>query len=151
MKTALRIRFAALLLAATGATLGSVAATAESTTPPPAPPPQHGPGEHGGHFDPERRLARLTTDLSLTADQQTKLRAIFTAEAAEMKKLDETALTGEQRRTKMRELHKANRESIAALLTPEQKQKFAAMHPKGPKGRRHGEAGGPPPPHEGGE
>ncbi len=139
-----RIRCTAILLAAAGAALGSFAATATPDQPPPL--PQHGPGGHGPRFDPERRLARLATELDLTTDQQAKLRPIFAAEAEELKVLDATALTGEQRRERTRELRTVTREMIAAVLTPEQRQKLAALRPRGPHGRQDGQTGGPPPP-----
>lgn len=137
-------RLAALLLAALGAALGSFAA--DNTQPPPPTQAQHGPAGRAHPIDPEKRLARLTGHLGLTAEQQSKLRPIFAAEAEEMRKFDATPLTGEQRREKMRELRKANREKIAAILTPEQREKFARERRRGGPGRHGPEAGGPPPP-----
>lgn len=147
MKINVHSRVALLVLAACGATLGLTAAA--DTNPPPPPPPHHGPG--GDHFNPERRLARLTERLNLTAEQQAQLRPIFAAQAEEMKKIDATPLTADQRREKMRALHKEDRTKIAAILTPEQRAKFAEGHPKGPRGPHDGQAGGPPPPPEKGE
>ena len=151
MTTSHRIRLAALLLAAVGAVSGSFADTTNDTATPPPPPPQRGPGHPGPRLDPERRLARLTEELGLTADQQAKIRQIFAAEAEALKQSEAAPLTGEERREKFRALRKEHREKIAALLTPEQQAKYAALRPKGPHGQPGGSAGAPPPPPEAAE
>lgn len=151
MTTSHRIRLAALLLAAVGAVSGSFAATTTDTATPPPPPPQRGPSHPGPRLDPERRLARLTEELGLTADQQVKIRQIFAAEVEAMKQSEAGALTGEARRAKFRELRKEHRAKIAAVLTPEQRTKYAALRPKGPRGQPDGAAGAPPPPPEAAE
>ena len=141
-----RSRLALLLLAAAGATFGAFANT-DATTPPPAP-AQQGPKHPGRHFDPERRLAKLTEKLGLTAEQQTSIRAIFTAEAETIKRLDSEALTGDQRREKMHQIRRGHRAKVSAVLTQEQRTKFAEMHPKGPRHPKAAHAGTPPPPPE---
>ncbi len=145
MKTRHRPLLPLLLFAIACAPLRAETAPATGT---PAQHPQAHHGQHGGQFDPERRLARLTARLGLTTEQQAQLRPILAAQAEELKKLDATALTGDQRREKMRELRKADRAKIDAILTPEQRTKFAAKHPKVQHGQPNGQAGGPPPPPE---
>jgi Spy/CpxP family protein refolding chaperone len=136
MKILSRSLVALVLVAVGGSALGLAAA---DTNPPPAP---HHRGHPGERFDPERRLARLTEKLGLTTEQQAQLRPIFATQAEEMKKIDATPLTADQRREKMRALHKEDRARIAAILTPEQRAKFTEMRPKGPKGPRDGQPGG---------
>ncbi len=138
MKILSRSLVALALFAIAGSALGLAAA---DTNPPP-PPHHRGHGHPGERFDPERRLARLTEKLGLTTEQQAQLRPIFATQAEEMKKIDATPLTADQRREKMRALHKEDRARIAAILTPEQRAKFTEMRPKGPKGPRDGQAGG---------
>lgn len=119
-----------LLFVSLGSALLGPSLLAATDTPPP--PPQHdGAGPHEKRFDPEKRLAHLTEKLHLTADQQAKLRPILAAEAEQIKAIDNTPLTGEQRREKIKELHKANRETIAAILTPEQRKQMREEHRKG--------------------
>jgi len=139
-----RSRLALLLLAAAGATFGAFANTDDTTTPPPAP-AQQGPKHPGRQFDPERRLAELTEKLGLTAEQQASIRSIFTAEAETIKKLDSEALTGDQRREKMHQILKDHRAKVSAVLTQEQRTKFAEMRPKGPRHPKDAQAGTPPP------
>ena len=144
MKTYQRIQLAALFFAALGATPGSFAAT-ESTNSPQTPAGPHRPAARERPFDPEKRLARMTTHLALTADQQAKLRPLLAAEAEAMQTLDATALTRAQRRKQMRELRQANRAKIAAILTPEQREKLAQARHKGGH-RHHGPAADAQPP-----
>lgn len=145
-----RPRRLALLALATGCALAfGLPAHADDSAPPP-PPPGHGPGQHGGpggRFDPERRLAHLTEALGLSAEQQTQLRTIIAAQAEAMKRISESGLTGDERREAMRAAREADRAEILAVLTPEQRQKFAELRPQGP-GRRGGPDGAPPPPPE---
>jgi Spy/CpxP family protein refolding chaperone len=97
-----------------------------------------GPGGPGGR-GPEERLKMMTEKLGLTQDQQDKIKAIQEKHAPEFKELmgkGRDNLT-EADRTKMRELMKTQMEEIAAVLTPEQKEKFKEMRPEG------GRPGGP--------
>ncbi len=151
MRTSHCIRLAALLFAAVGAVSGSFADTANATATPPPPPPQRGSGHPGPRLDPERRLARLTEELGLTADQQAKIRQIYAAEIEALRQSEAAALTGEARRAKFRELRREHREKIAAILTSEQRAKFATLRPKGPRGQPGGPADAPPPPQEAAE
>jgi len=143
-------------LAATVFGLGALvalAADAPPPPPPPPPPPHEGRPERGpGRMDPEQRLQMMTEQLALTADQQAKLRALFTENAPKMRALrEDTTLSPEQRREQMQKLRGEEREKTGALLTAEQKAKWEQMRQQwGHRGEGgpgpHEGAGGPPPP-----
>ncbi len=101
-----------------------------------APPPHHGAGRHEPRFDPEKRLARLTEKLGLTAEQQTQLRPVLAAQAEAMQAIDQASLTGEQRREMIQQLHQDNRAKIAAILTPAQRQEMREMRREGRRPHR---------------
>ena len=99
--------------------------------------PEHRPGGPGGpgRMDPAARLKMLTERLNLTQDQQDKVKAIQEKNAPEFKELmakGRENLT-EADKTKLHELMKSQMDEIAAILTPEQKEK---MKEQGPGGRR---------------
>lgn len=80
----------------------------------------------GARFSPEERLKRLTEELNLTQDQQDKIKAIMAKGADQMKDImakGRENLTDEDK-TKVREFLKSQSEEIAAVLTPEQKDKY---------------------------
>jgi len=117
---ALTSRLPLLLLALAGGTLCTVATAEDSATPPP--PPQHGPGMPGGMFNPEKRLAHLTKQLGLSAEQQEKIRPILVEQAELMKKAADA------------------RARLEAVLTPEQRAKFVERRPGGHGHRAQGAA-----------
>ena len=89
-----------------------------------------------GSLKNEEAIAKLAAAIDrMNSDQQAKLRPLLAAEAEAMQTLDATALTRAQRREQMRELRQANRAKIAAILTPEQREKLAQARHKG--GHRH--------------
>jgi Spy/CpxP family protein refolding chaperone len=97
--------------------------------------PGGGGGGRGG-FTPDAQLAQLTTALTLSADQQSKIKPILEADAAKI-----TALRTAQDpdiRTKMTAIRTAQHAAIKALLTADQATKYDAM----PQGR--GPGGGAP-------
>ena len=102
------------------------------------------PGGGGGRgmMTPDAQLASLTTALTLSADQQAKIKPILEADAAKI-----TALRTAQdpdMRTKMTAIRTAQHAAIKALLTADQATKYDAM----PQGRGPGGGGGagaPPP------
>lgn len=59
----------------------------------------------------QRRLDRLTEKLDLTADQRTKIKALF-----------------DDQRAKMKAIHEETRKKMMALLTPEQKAQLEKLH-----------------------
>jgi Spy/CpxP family protein refolding chaperone len=103
----------------------------------------------GGRFTPEERLKRLTEQLTLTQEQQDKIKKIFDDSRSQFEGLRD--LQPEERREKMRELMKGQNDKIAEVLTAEQKEKFkeiAARRAEG--GPRRGGAEAEKPKTEGG-
>ncbi|HPA20647.1 MAG TPA: Spy/CpxP family protein refolding chaperone [Verrucomicrobiae bacterium] len=103
--------------------------------------------EQKRHMGPEERLKVMTEKLSLTAEQQEKVKAIYEKYGPQMKEFMSKGRENltEQDRTKMRELMKSQNDEINAILTPEQQEKMKEMHKKGPGGpkggkRDHGDA-----------
>ncbi len=102
------------------------------------------PGRGGaGRFSPEERLKRLTETLGLTQDQQDKIKAIYEKNAPQLRELMSKGRNNlsEDDKTKLRELLKSQTEDIAAVLTPEQKEKFKTEMEQR---RQRGGAGAPP-------
>lgn len=114
----------------------------------------HREGRH--NMDPmkgvEMRVNQLDKELTLTADQKAKITQILTEEAkAHQAKMGEMHKDGNKMKPTQEEM-KAHREKmqahhdeinakIEALLTPDQKAKFAQLKEHGPKGH-HGMRGG---------
>ena len=97
---------------------------------------------------PEERLARMKADLGLSEAQVAKIKPAMEANAAKGKALhDDTSLSEEQKKEKLREIRKAGGDAIMAELTPEQKKKFEEhlkQHRKdGPPGGGGGGGAGP--------
>jgi Spy/CpxP family protein refolding chaperone len=135
MKSSLRNLLAVLAL---GAALLPVAGVAQDGPPPEKRGPG-GPGGGRGRMTPEQQVERLDKALTLSAEQKTKIIAIYKESAEAMQ-----AIPQEERREKMMEMMKATREKIRAALTPEQQKKFDDMPPMGGGGGRGG-PGGPRP------
>jgi Spy/CpxP family protein refolding chaperone len=100
-----------------------------------------GPG--GPRFSPEERLKMMTEKLGLNQEQQDKIKAIMEESRGKFEGMKD--LTPDERREKMREVMKADREKIGEVLTPEQKEKWkAAMEERRKEGGpRHGKDGNP--------
>jgi len=86
-----------------------------------------GPGGQGGpgRLSPEERLKRMSEALSLTQEQQDKVKAIFEGGREEMGKLRE-APEGE-RREKFRAFMESQNQKIMGVLTPEQQEKYKGI------------------------
>jgi Spy/CpxP family protein refolding chaperone len=81
----------------------------------------------------EKRMELLNEKLNLTADQQTKIKAIWKQSAEQGKALHEDkALTREDRRAKTDALRKSARDQVRAVLTPAQQATFDQMPADGP-------------------
>ncbi len=77
------------------------------------------------------RIGKMVKELGLTDTQKTQLKTILADSKTQREALQaNTALTVAQRQTQTRELQKATREKISDILTPEQKEKMAAMRKK---------------------
>lgn len=92
----------------------------------------HRAGIGRGHMMPQLMVRHLARRLDLTAEQKTKIEAIVMRHHQRIEKLNESV------RPQLRqEIEAANRE-IEAVLTPEQREKFAKMRMR--LGHREGRA-----------
>jgi len=84
--------------------------------------------EMRGSIEGGAELRYLTQQLSLTPDQREKLRPILTDQGDQLSvvRLDEH-LPPDQKRAKTLEIREAFRPKIAAVLTPEQLEKWKKM------------------------
>lgn len=80
----------------------------------------------------DKRMAKMTDKLDLSADQATKIRAILEQTQAEIRDARER-LEGKAARTEVRKLRKESRGKIKALLSDAQQAKA-----KGMLGKKHG-------------
>jgi Spy/CpxP family protein refolding chaperone len=103
-----------------------------------------GGGGRGGGMTPEARVAAIDKAVTLTADQKTKITAIYTDDAKKM--ADLRASQDPDMRTKMMAMRTDENTKIKALLTDDQKPKFDAYLASMPQGRGPGGGGGAPPP-----
>jgi hypothetical protein len=126
-------------------TLGMGMAAAQDTQAPAAPPAAPQGGMHDMHrMDPERQLAHLTKELSLTSAQQDQIRPLLAERAQKMQALEQNqSLAPKDRRMQMRSISEGTQNGITAVLTDEQKQKYAAMREQ-MKDRMHERRGGAP-------
>ncbi len=77
---------------------------------------------------PAGRLQRLSTALNLTEEQKAKVKPILEDESVKIKAVaEDKALSKQQKRAKVREIHAATFEQIKPLLTPEQVKKHEEM------------------------
>ena len=77
-------------------------------------------------MDPAARLKMLAEKLSLSDEQQNKVKEIFQSNAPAMREIMSKGrenLTAEDK-TKLRELMKSQQESVRGILTAEQQAKF---------------------------
>jgi periplasmic protein CpxP/Spy len=119
----------------------------QSTPPAGAPPPgewrHHGPGI-------DRELHHLTMLLSLTAEQQTQVKALLTAQREQFEELHKQSSSSAETATppsreQVEAIHQATDSKIEALLNEEQKTKFAAWQKEREQRMMHGPGGAPPP------
>lgn len=96
---------------------------------------------------PEMQTDNLDKAVTLTPDQKTKVLAMYTADSKKM--ADLRAAQDPDMRTKMMAMRTDEQTQIKALLTDDQKTKYAAYLASMPQGRGGGGGGGgamPPPP-----
>ena len=100
------------------------------------PPAQQGSDDQGqgqGHHrrgmpSVDDQVKHLTEQLSLTDDQQTKVKAIVQDTHDQMAKLmQDESMSREDKMTKMRSLHETASGKVREILTDEQKKKFDDM------------------------
>lgn len=121
---------AALVLSAT--VCGS--ALAQQSAPAPAGAQGNPPGasqQHMHKFDAETQLQRLTKQLVLTPDQQTRLRPILEQRDQQLQALHgDTSLKPADRRAKVQSIMQDSENQISGVLTQEQNDKWKAMREK---------------------
>jgi protein CpxP len=145
----MQTKFATLALSGLLA-LGVTGAAFAQDNPPPQPsqdqagPPQ---GGRGMRMNPEQQLAHLTTALNLTTDQQSQIKPLLVERQQKMQALMQNqSLSQDDRRAQSRTISQGTNNSIKAVLTDDQKQKFDAMQENMRRNGPGGGPGGPPPP-----
>lgn len=135
----------ALALAAALSLPAATALCDDPPQPPPVPPPQQTGPTDGAAPAPRRRmgpgysLEELTSRLALTAAQQKAVGAIIESARSQGRALrNDTTLSWDARREKMRQVAKASREQIRAALTADQQKQFDALPPPQHGGRPKG-------------
>jgi protein CpxP len=92
--------------------------------------PEYGRGGRGYH-DPAKRAKMLTKQLNLSSDQQAKVLDILKLEQLQVENLrSNSALSQDDRRSKMMDIHKSSKDQIRALLTPDQQKRLDEMQSK---------------------
>ncbi len=93
-----------------------------------SPPPQSAMGAHQDASSPEAHLQMLSEMLNLTPAQKVKLKPILEDQAEQMKAVrDDTSLSPEQQKAKMKAVHESFHDQINAVLSPEQQAKLKQM------------------------
>jgi Spy/CpxP family protein refolding chaperone len=107
---------------------------------------QPGGGMRGGGPNVDRQLGQLTQALTLTADQQTQVKALLEQRRGKMEAL--RASGTQPTREQMEGIRKDTDAKITALLSDDQKTKYAAWQQERMERRRGGGGGDgvPPPP-----
>jgi Spy/CpxP family protein refolding chaperone len=79
-------------------------------------------------FTPQARVEQLDKELKLTADQKTKLTALFEDQTKKMRDLRaDTNLSQEDRRAKSRTMMEESNKKMKDILTPDQFEKWQKM------------------------
>jgi periplasmic protein CpxP/Spy len=114
--------FAILALSAAGLTFARTSQESQ------APVPNKHVGMHHNGESVDQHLQMLSEKLNLTDDQKAKLKPILQDQMQQMKTVHEdSSLSPEQKRTKMKSIHESFHDQINAVLTPEQQTKFKQM------------------------
>src|SRR5438128_12400716 len=110
-----RMLLVALLLAGFGAFAQDPSQPATTTAG-----PKHLRGDQAEH-----KLKRLSKRLNLTDDQKEKIRPILQDEDKQITSLEsDNTMSAQQKHKKMREIRMSSKSQMAAILTPEQKEKI---------------------------
>jgi periplasmic protein CpxP/Spy len=93
-----------------------------------APTPDKHAGMHPNGESADQHLQMLSEKLNLTDDQKAKLKPILQDQMQQMKVVrEDSSLSQEQKRAKMKSIHESLHDQINAVLTPEQQAKFKQM------------------------
>jgi hypothetical protein len=119
---------------------------AQQATPPAA--ERRGPGpDRRGPPTVDERVARMTTELGLTAEQAAKVRGVLTSEQRGMDSMfARRTAARDAERAAMLATHTSTQKALTGILTPDQKLRHDAMRARqgGPRGmRNHDRDGGP--------
>lgn len=117
---------------------------AEDPAPTTPPPPARRAG--GGRLSAEAQLKDLTEKLTLTAEQQPKVKAVLEERVKAMQGARD--LTPEERQAKMKALREENTKKMKEILTADQFTKYEEIQ-KTPRGPRNAGGGAPAPGEEG--
>lgn len=80
-------------------------------------------------FSPQARVEQMDKELKLTADQKTKLTALFEDQRTKMQNVP-----ADERRQKMRDMREESDKKIKAILTPDQWEKYQKAREEMKKG-----------------
>lgn len=76
-------------------------------------------------FTPQARTERMEKDLNLTADQKTKVQAVFEANAKKYQELrEDSSMSREDRRAKMTAIREEENKKLKGILKPDQWEKY---------------------------
>jgi periplasmic protein CpxP/Spy len=93
-----------------------------------APTPDNHVAMHHNGESADHHLQMLSEKLNLTDDQKAKLKPILQDQMQQMKVVrEDSSLSQEQKRAKMKSIHESLHDQINAVLTPEQQAKFKQM------------------------
>jgi len=110
-----------LVLLAAGLTFAQTSQESQAPTP-----DKHAGMHHGESAD--QHLQMLSEKLNLTDDQKTKLKPVLQDQMQQMTAVrEDSSLSHEQKRAKMKSIHESFHDQINAVLTPEQQVKFKQM------------------------
>src|SRR5580658_11192536 len=143
-KGMMMVRSAVLVCGLGVAAVGTAFAQDQAPPPPPAGTAMQGPPRGGrGGMDPGHRADMLKQNLSLTDDQTSQVKTIFEDSRTKMEALrSNSSLSQDDRRSQMMSIRKAENDKVNALLTPDQKTKYAAMQEQMRDRMRGGAPGG---------
>jgi periplasmic protein CpxP/Spy len=86
-------------------------------------------GDQAKHMAPsvDDQMKNLTSKLNLTADQQAKIKPILEDQHQQAQTtMNDTSLSADDRRSKMRSLHESSNAKIRDVLNDDQKKKYDA-------------------------
>ncbi len=114
------------------------------------PPPQGGgnnPGQRRGMPSVDDQLKNLTDKLSLTSDQQAKIKPILEDTHSQMATLmQDQSMSREDKMAKVRSLHETASSKVRDILTDDQKKKFDDMQKEMQEHMHQRQQGGDAPP-----
>lgn len=80
------------------------------------------------HMQHQSRLEYMSKELNLTDDQKAKIKPVLEDEMSKMKSVrDDTSLSQDQKRDKMKDIRENTDSQITGVLTPDQQKKYEDM------------------------